>query len=200
MKRDRVSQETDNPQSLRDRIRERLVSLSVRELSEHYSREAAVLVPVFERDRIPHFLLTRRTEEVETHKGQISFPGGMRHDGESLEMTALRETFEEVGIEEGRIEILGRFHDYLSSTNSRVAPFVGFLGAPFLPRPQESEVAEVLYVPFDVFLDPKRFRTERRILNGREIDVYFYSYGVHEIWGLTARIIRDFIGYLELQP
>ena len=191
---------SDHHQSLRDRVRERLGLLTVRELSEDYAREAAVLVPVFERDGTPHFLLTRRTEEVETHKGQISFPGGMRHDGESLEATALRETFEEIGIEEGCIEILGRFNDYLSSTNSRVAPFVGYLGTPFFPRPQASEVAVVLYVPFEVFLDPARFRTEKWTRNGREFDVYFYSYGDHQIWGLTARIIRDFIGCLGLRP
>src|SRR5512137_1207762 len=132
---------------MKDRIRERLAALTPRKLTNGFTREAAVLMPVFEWEHEYHFLLTRRTEEVETHKGQISFPGGMRHDGESLEGTALRETFEEVGIEEGRIEILGRFNEYLSSTNSRVAPFVGFLGAPFVPRPQESEVAEILYVP-----------------------------------------------------
>jgi len=150
-------------------------------------------MPIFEREGIPHFLLTRRTEEVQTHKGQISFPGGMRHGNETLETTALRETYEEVGIERGQIEILGQYHDYLSSTDNRVTPFAGYIAGPFLPRPQVTEVAEILYVPFDVFLDPTGFRTERRVRANSEIEVYFYDFGHHEIWGLTARIIKDFL-------
>ncbi len=176
-----------------ERIRARLSSLVPRTLDEDYLSEAAVLMPVFERDGIPHFLLTRRTQEVQTHKGQISFPGGMRDGDETLETTALRETFEEVGIEKRQIEILGRYHDYLSSTDNRVTPFAGYIAGPFVPKPQVTEVAEVLYVPFHIFTDPARLRTERWIRRGREIDVYFYRYGLHEIWGLTARIIRDFL-------
>lgn len=179
--------------ALPDRIRERLAKLVPRTLPGQYTSEAAVLMPIFEREGEPHFLLTRRTEEVQTHKGQISFPGGMRDGGESLEHTALRETFEEVGIEENGIQILGRFHDYLSVTDSRVVPFAGFIGGSFTPRPQVTEVAEILYVPFQVFLDPSRLRTERWNRRGRMMDVYFYSFGAHEIWGLTARIIKDFL-------
>jgi 8-oxo-dGTP pyrophosphatase MutT (NUDIX family) len=80
--------------NLRDQVLEKLGSLHPRALVSGFSREAAVLIPIFERGGEPHFLLTRRTEEVETHKGQISFPGGMRQDDEPLELTALRETFE----------------------------------------------------------------------------------------------------------
>ncbi len=189
--RDSLKQPTCRP--LPVRIRGRLAKLTPRILPGECISEAAVLMPIFEREGEPHFLLTRRTEEVQTHKGQISFPGGMRDGNESLEHTALRETFEEVGIEESGIQILGRFHDYLSVTDSRVAPFVGYMGKPFTPRPQVTEVAEILYVPFRVFLDPSRLRTERRTHRGQMQDVYFYSFGAHEIWGLTARIIKDFL-------
>ena len=154
-------------------------------------------MPIFERGGEPHFLLTRRTEEVETHKGQISFPGGMRHDDEQLEQTALRETFEEVGIESRRIEILGRFHDYISITEYRVSPFVGFIEEPFAVMPQPSEVAEVLSVPFHVFYDPDLLRVEQLNRTGKIVDVLFYSYGTHTIWGLTARIIKDFLEELR---
>jgi 8-oxo-dGTP pyrophosphatase MutT (NUDIX family) len=183
--------------TLGDRIRGRLEKLVPRTLPENYASEAAVLIPIFERDGLAHFLLTRRTEEVQTHKGQISFPGGMREGTESLEQTALRETFEEVGIEQSRIQILGRFHDYLSVTDARVCPFAGYIAEPFTPRPQLTEVAEVLFVPFPVFLDPSRLRIERWNRSGREMEVYFYSYGPHEIWGLTARIIKDFLEELH---
>jgi 8-oxo-dGTP pyrophosphatase MutT (NUDIX family) len=183
--------------NFRDQVLARLSSLHPRVLTSGFSREAAVLIPIFERQGEPHFLLTRRTEEVETHKGQISFPGGMRQDNEQLEQTALRETFEEVGIESARIEILGRFHDYISVTEYRVSPFVGLMEEPFTVMPQPSEVAEVLSVPFHAFYDPSRLRVEQLVRTGGMVDVYFYSYGTHTIWGLTARIIKDLLEELR---
>lgn len=155
-------------------------------------------MPTFEEDGKPYFLLTRRTEEVKTHKGQISFPGGMRHGSESLKQTALRETCEEVGIMQEQIEVLGRFHDYLAITDYRVVPFVGYVRQPFSAIPQTGEVAEILKVPLDLFLDRSRLRMEQMCRLGKPVDVYYYSYGPHEIWGLTARIIKDFIEELRL--
>lgn len=183
--------------TLREQIRSRLAGLQLRTVKSGYTREAAVLMPIFEKDEEPHFLLTRRTREVQTHKGQISFPGGMREGGEALEETALRETFEEVGIEAGRIEMLGRFHDFLSSTDYRVTPFVGYIRGPFSTTPQTSEVAEILAVPFQIFLNPRHLRIQQMIRLEKTMDVYFYSYGSHEIWGLTARIIKDFLETLS---
>jgi 8-oxo-dGTP pyrophosphatase MutT (NUDIX family) len=182
---------------MKDRIRDCLAALTPRKLTNGFTREAAVLMPVFEWEYEYHFLLTRRTEEVQTHKGQISFPGGMRESGEELIKTALRETFEEVGIEESKIEPLGRFHDYISIHSYRVTPFAGFINGPFTTIPQIREVAEVLQVPFRIFQDPERLRVEKRIVANKEEDVYFYSYGTHQIWGLTARIIKDFMEALN---
>lgn len=179
--------------SFREQVLAKLGSLQHRVLTSGFSREAAVLILVFEREGEPHFLLTRRTEEVETHKGQISFPGGMCQDAEPLEQTALRETYEEIGIESSRIEILGRFHDYISVTEYRVAPFVGAIEEPFTVTPQPREVAEVLSVPFHIFHDPSRLRVEQQHRTGKMMDVYFYSYQDYTIWGLTARIIKDFL-------
>jgi 8-oxo-dGTP pyrophosphatase MutT (NUDIX family) len=117
----------------------------------------------------------------------------MRHADESLEATALRETWEEIGVEAESIEILGRFHDYVSITEYRVVPYVGYVRTPFQVVPQPAEVAEVLMVPFRVFRDPGRVRTEKMMRRGELIDVYFYSYNSYQIWGLTARIIKDFL-------
>ena len=183
---------------MKERIRSCLAGLQIRILNDGFTREAAVLMPVFEWEDEYHFLLTRRTEEVQTHKGQISFPGGMREPNEELVKTALRETFEEVGIEEDRIEILGRFHDYRSVTGYRVTPFAGFIRGPFTTRHQIREVAEVLQVPIRIFLDPSRLRIEKSPYRDYEPDVYFYSYGTHQIWGLTARIIKEFLEALNL--
>jgi 8-oxo-dGTP pyrophosphatase MutT (NUDIX family) len=185
--------------NLENHIRSCLAALGPRDLTDGYTREAAVLMPIFKRKGEYHLLLTLRTQEVETHKGQISFPGGMREGDEDLLKTALRETFEEVGIEEDKIEPLGKFHDYISITGYRVAPFAGFIAEPFKTIPQVREVAEVLQVPFKIFLDPNLLRIEKRAWQNRE-DVYFYSFGTYQIWGLTARIIKDFFDVLNLTP
>jgi len=183
---------------IKDRIRQCLSELKPRILTDGFHRESAVLMPFFKRDGEYCFLLTRRTEEVQTHKGQISFPGGMREGEEDLQETALRETFEEVGIEKGSIEILGRFHDYISINGYRVTPFAGFISGPFATVPQVHEVAEVLQVPFRIFMEPEHLRIEKSVLFPARGNVYFYSYGNHEIWGLTARIIKDFFEALNL--
>jgi len=183
---------------MKERIRSYLSQLKPRILSNGYARQAAVLMPVFKRDNEYYFLLTRRTEDVQTHKGQISFPGGMRQGDEDLVATALRETREEVGIPEEKIEILGRFHDYMSITRFRVTPFAGFIDGPFTTMPQVREVAEILQVPFRVFSDPSNLRIEKNIYTHEEPNVYFYSYGSHQIWGLTARIIKEFMEELRL--
>jgi 8-oxo-dGTP pyrophosphatase MutT (NUDIX family) len=185
---------------MKEHIRKCLASLQLRRLTNGFTREAAVLMPVLEWEHKYHFLLTQRTEEVQTHKGQISFPGGMREEGEALMNTALRETFEEVGIAEDRIEILGRFHDYMSITGYRVTPFAGFISGPFTINPQVREVAEVLQVPCRIFMDPRRLRIEKRVVLEKMSDVYYYSYGSHQIWGLTALIIKDFLDALNLHP
>jgi 8-oxo-dGTP pyrophosphatase MutT (NUDIX family) len=184
---------------MKERIRNCLTAMKPRQLTNGFAREAAVLMPVFEWEDEFHFLLTRRTEEVQTHKGQISFPGGMRENGEELVQTALRETYEEVGIDESRIEILGRFHDYVSIHNFRVVPFAGFIKSPFKTIPQAQEVAEVLHVPIRIFLDPSLLRIEKSE-RPFETEVYYYSFGTHQIWGLTAHIIKDFIEAIRLKP
>jgi 8-oxo-dGTP pyrophosphatase MutT (NUDIX family) len=160
---------------VRNRIRTGLSSLRLRTFDAGSDREAAVLVPVFERAGEPYFLLTRRTEDVQTHKGQISFPGGMREPGEALDATALRETWEEIGIQSSSVELLGRFHDYRSTTGYLVTPFAGYLAEPFETIPEVREVAEILLVPFRVFLDPARVRVEQMRRVGRMMEVYFYS-------------------------
>ena len=175
----------------------RLAELSPVRLTEGFTRQAAVLMPFFEQDGELCLLLTRRTDEVETHKGQISFPGGMREDGEALDRTAIRETFEETGIAADRVEILGRFNDYLSITDVRVTPFAAMLRRPFTVTPQAHEVAEILRVPLSLFLDPERLFVEKNfIIEGKIAGDYSWFYGSHRIWGLTALIIHDFLKHM----
>jgi 8-oxo-dGTP pyrophosphatase MutT (NUDIX family) len=183
--------------ALSERVRELLAGLEARTLPGEFIHDAAVLMPIFERGGAAHFLLTRRTEEVPTHKGQISFPGGRRHAGEDLAETALRETFEEVGIPRKSIEVLGRYHEYVSSSDYRVVPFAGYIAAPFEVVPQVREVAEVVEVPFGVFLDPERIRVEKKLWRGDWVSVPYVRFGALEVWGLTARIILDFLADLQ---
>jgi 8-oxo-dGTP pyrophosphatase MutT (NUDIX family) len=183
---------------MKDQISNCLNNLQPRNLADGFTREAAVLIPIFDHNGEPHFLLTRRTEHVETHKGHISFPGGMRQGNEELLTTALRETVEEVGIEESRIELLGRFHDYFAVTGFRVTPFVAYVHVPFTLKPQVREVAEVIKAPLRIFKDPTLLRVEKSLWLRREINVYSYDYGGHQIWGLTAQIIKDFLEAVNL--
>jgi len=179
-------------------VRGRLAEITPRQIADGFVRRAAVLMPFFEQDGEIHLLLTRRTDEVETHKGQISFPGGMCEEGETLERTAIRETFEEVGIAADCIEVLGKFHDFLSITDVCVSPFAAMLRQPFTITPQVHEVAEVLRVPVSLFCDMEQLLVEKDfIVEGKVAGDYSWFYGTHRIWGLTALIIHDFFKTID---
>jgi 8-oxo-dGTP pyrophosphatase MutT (NUDIX family) len=170
--------------------------LELRGLEYPVKGDAAVLIPVLTGNREPELLLTKRTETVSTHKGQISFPGGVREasDG-SLVETALREAEEELSLDPSQVEVVGRFHDYLSVTELRVAPFVGFVKDCSGLNPSPAEVQEVLRVPMKFFRQTvPRVEVKHRL--GQTLPVYYYDYGEEIIWGLTALIIRDFLELL----
>lgn len=162
-------------------------------------RPAAVLVPVIATAAGMEFLLTKRTEDVETHKGQISFPGGMRdREDASPEATALRETEEELGIAPSRIDVLGLLDDIATPTGFVITPVVGLLTElpPLAPNP--AEVAETFTVPWKVFLDPANGRTEARVFMGERRTIWFYDTGRHVVWGATASIIHALLSRLKL--
>ena len=169
-----------------------LARLELRRLKRPVQGDAAVLIPILLVEPEPRLLLTRRTETVGSHKGQISFPGGMRDEGESEPVvTALRETKEELGIEPDQFSVLGRFHEYLSITNYRVSPVVAVhQGIPEF-RPNRTEVARILQIPLSFFQQTEpRIEIHRR--NKRQVSIYFYDFGEETVWGLTAGIIHDF--------
>lgn len=157
-------------------------------------RKAAVLILLYPKESELHVLLTRRTEDVEHHKGQISFPGGSMDDEDAdLIATALRESEEEVGLPKDALRILGMFDEYETPSGFAITPVVAY--ADVLPPLNHNtmEVAEILEVPLSVFLDARNERVEKRKRLGHLIDVYFYRFGVHEIWGATAAILRAFL-------
>jgi 8-oxo-dGTP pyrophosphatase MutT (NUDIX family) len=162
-------------------------------------RDAAVLVPVVKRADELTVLFTRRAAHLQDHAGQISFPGGRVEEGESSRDTALRETAEEIGLDAGRIEILGHLNDYATVTGYRVTPVVGLVQPPFELKPVELEVAEVFEVPLEFLLDPTNHQRNQLVYDGLEREYYAMPYGPYYIWGATAGMLMNLYAYLT-QP
>ncbi len=176
------------------RIKTQLNRYKPRKLQIQGAVPAAVLIPIFNKQGLPYVLMTLRTDTVEHHKGQISFPGGAWEDQDrSLEETALRETEEEVGIPQREFTVLGELDDFLTVTNFLVTPFVATLNYPFQAHPNTDEVAELLEVPLDLFLTDQHFRMEEREYFNQKFPVYFYDFNGYTIWGATAFIMNRFI-------
>lgn len=163
-------------------------------------RQAAVLLPLFKNVTEYHLVFTKRTETLTHHKGQVAFPGGSYEpaDGDLL-TTALRESFEEVGLCPEHVSILGRLDDLATfSTNFTISPFVGVIPYPYPFRPNPLEVAVVFDVPVSVLADPTVGRSYLRTRDdGATIEDYEFHVNGHVIWGATARIIRHFLGVIS---
>lgn len=160
------------------------------------ARDAAVLIPILERPE-PTVLFTVRTDTVSSHKGQISFPGGsIDADDPSAEAAALREAHEEIGLEPAVVDVLGELDTTPTFVSGFViSPFVGLLrGRPQL-RPNPAEVAEVLEVPLAELND--EIRAEPGFAHaGRTYPTEAWIWRDYVIWGVTARLIRLFLGVL----
>jgi 8-oxo-dGTP pyrophosphatase MutT (NUDIX family) len=158
-------------------------------------RRAGVLVPLFVRDARLWLLLTRRTESVEHHRGQISFPGGGEEEGdEDLYAAALREAEEELAIATDDVIFLGPLSPIVTVTNFYVEPFVAAVPQPYQWRPAEAEIAEVIEAPLATLMDPAIL--EQKPMPGREGTILFYHFGSHVIWGATAKILSELLAAL----
>ncbi len=169
-----------------------------REIDDPKLTCAAVLVPLLYKEGEWHVVVTKRAQTVDVHRGQISFPGGAcdPHD-ESLLATALRETYEEIGLPATAVTVLGALDDFPTVTNFNVTPFVGVIPHPFTYRPSPEEVEAVIEVPLSFLRNPTNMRVEQREHDGRLFDVLFWDFGPYTIWGATARMLQ---GFLELVP
>lgn len=159
-------------------------------------RRAAVLVPLFVREGQLWVLLTRRTESVEHHRGQISFPGGgeEEHD-EDLYAAALRETEEELAIAASDVIRLGSLSPIVTVTDFYVEPYVAAVPQPYVWRPAEAEIAEVIEAPLATLMDPAILEVRPR--PDGEGTILFYHFGKHVIWGATARILSELLEALR---
>ncbi len=159
---------------------------------------AAVLVALFIQKEQVHLLLSKRTDTVVRHRGQISFPGGVRETQDhDLVETALREAREEVGIDEKDVRVFGCLDDVVTITDYLVTPVVGSIPFPYDFRINPTEVEELIFVPWAVFANPCRHHREKTIHRGLWVDVDYYGYKQHTIWGATARIARRLIELVE---
>jgi 8-oxo-dGTP pyrophosphatase MutT (NUDIX family) len=155
---------------------------------------AGVLVPLILGVDGADLLFTRRTDHVETHKGQISFPGGMVDEGDAdIVQTALREAEEELGIRSKLIDIKGILDDLAVPSGFIITPVVGILNALPLLTPNAQEVAEAFTVPLAFFCNPANGRSELHDYRGGRREVWFYDHGEHIIWGATAMIVRSLL-------
>ena len=161
------------------------------------SREFAVLVPILEHEGNECVLLTKRPDTLARYAGQVCLPGGERDPVDAtLEDTALRETWEEVGIPRDRVTLLRELGWHRTSVDHRVKPFVGRIAAPYELRPDPREVERVLFVP-TALITPDLFRVRGAWVgpDGREHTVHTFPWDGYEIWGLTARILQEaFLG------
>lgn len=152
--------------------------------------EAAVLVGLIRREDGMQVLLTRRTDALRNHAGQVSFPGGrLEADDTDAVAAATRETFEEVGIPASLITPLGYLDAFTTITGFRVLPVVATIASDYVARPDANEVAEVFEVPLAFLLDPANLASLSLEHRGRARQVWEFSYPGQRIWGVTAAIV-----------
>lgn len=177
------------------------------------SRPAAVLIPLFyssaeEKEKhVWQVLLTRRTDSVAEHQGQVAFPGGRADPSDtSPEMTALREAHEEIGLDPTQVRILGKMNSIWTITNYSVTPVVGVIPWPFPLQLEETEVRRVFSIPLEWLADPDHHEIRHRtiplpfsqILHRESHPViYFNPFQDELLWGVSADIIMSFINILN---
>lgn len=178
----------------KEKIRRVIANRQRRSLPPEERQRAAVLVPLYEEGGAFQVLLTRRTEHLKVHQGQIAFPGGTWHPGDANPIaTALREAHEEVGIRPEDVEVLGELDDTSTATsNFLITPIVGVIPSSYPFKLDPGEIAEILSLPLETLRDPQAFQEEIWDEDGRSVLVFVRREGSNIIWGATARILLHF--------
>ena len=162
-------------------------------------RRAAVLAPLFVKEKELWVLFTKRSENLVTHRGQVSFPGGAQEEGDAdLMETALRETEEEIGLPRDKVVVLGKLSPIVTVTDFYVEPYVAAIPYPVELKPSPDEIEALWEIPVAALMAPTA--VEERELPGREEPVLFYHYGPKTVWGATARILSELLQALAGQP
>jgi 8-oxo-dGTP pyrophosphatase MutT (NUDIX family) len=200
--RQRPMSDRSAPRAHIERLRRGLAGVepAPREALANNVNAAAVLVPIFERRGDLHVVYIRRSDRVESHRGQVAFPGGRVDPGDlTLLDAALREAREEVGLDPRAVEVLGAFETVSTMTTGIiVAPFVGVIPSDAGLQPAPSEVAEIFDVPLSALRDPRyRGDFEWRRPGGTAARFPAILYGGQTIWGLTLRITERMLAILD---
>jgi 8-oxo-dGTP pyrophosphatase MutT (NUDIX family) len=154
---------------------------------------AAVLVPLAFSGGEWHLLFTRRTDRVQSHKGQVSFPGGACDDGETTpEQTALREAEEEIGMQRGDVQILGRLSQLITISSYRVTPVVGVIPFPYAFKVAGIEVARVFTIPL-LWLSDRNNYWEFFLRDSERSLITYHPFDGELLWGATARMTVTFL-------
>jgi len=182
-----------------DKLRQALASRQKLEISGMGLTEAAVLIPIFCKDGEYHILFEQRSEQVPTHKGQISFPGGGRtKDDATLQDTALRESREEIGLSSKDAEILGELDDTPTTTSGfNISPFVALIPYPYDFKLSPYEIKEIFSVPVKALIHKTKKRKEQYTFGNQVFVGYSYEYQGRHIWGATAKIVRQLLEIWE---
>ena len=189
----------NDPERLYRYIREKLerrTPLTYQHVS-HTGKKAAVIIPLFYKEAQPYLLFTKRTEKVEHHKGQISFPGGAQEQGDKhLQETALRETWEEMGIRPEDLTVIGRTDNFLTNTHFMVTPFVAYFSYPYPYVINHDEIEEIIEIPLRQLMEPDIFKVEKWERDGVVWDIHFYHFNGEMIWGVTGFLLSNFLSLI----
>jgi 8-oxo-dGTP pyrophosphatase MutT (NUDIX family) len=152
---------------------------------------AAVLVPLIEHEKGMTVLLTRRSDSLRNHTGQVAFPGGRCDPGETPWETAIREAWEEVGLDPGHVEIAGLSTALQTGAGFDITPVVAFVRPGFTLKPNPDEVADVFEAPFSFLMDPSSYELRSMVAaSGATRRFYAAPYEEQLIWGATATMLR----------
>jgi len=180
----------DNPQLFLRRARKRLARRPP-VLDAAQGRPAAVLMALTEVAGAWHFIFTRRAAALPDHAGEVSFPGGRLRAGEDARAAALREAHEEIGLPPAAVQVIG-FGDVCATGSGHVvAPVLGLVRAPVELRPCPREVAAIFTAPAAHVLNAANYRCARRFHRGKWREYWSIPWGGHDIWGATARMLRQ---------
>lgn len=154
--------------------------------------EASVLIPILTFKKDLEILLTKRSNSLKNHPGQIAFPGGKKDQIDSSPIeTALRETQEEVGLNPKNVEIIASLPSHKTATGFVIKPYLGLINQPFSETLRQGEVDEIFTVPYEYILNEENFSIQTRKWNGSQRSYYVVPYGPYYIWGATARILLN---------